>query len=109
MGSYVNACECACIQMETLYVHTYLADSLDYERVRRGENKYIVREVFHKLYKNFEVPEKLPMPRATNEWMKQWGGPVRPEFYPHCTDNMTGDQKWLVWALERFLNLLDEK
>lgn len=109
MGSYMNACECAGIQMRTPYVETYLATPLDYERVRRGENKYIVREVFNKLYKDVQVPEKLPMPRATNEWLKNWSGPVRREFYPHSTDNMTGDQKWLVWALERFLNLLDEE
>lgn len=108
MGSYVNACECAGIQIETPYVYTYLASELDYERIRRGENKYVVRELFHKLYQGFEVPEKLPMPRAVNEWLRDWNGPIRPEFYPHCIENMTGDQKWLVWALEKFLNLLDE-
>lgn len=109
MGSYTNACECAEIQMETPFVYTYLANPLDYDRVRSGENKYIVRDIFNKLYKDFEVPEKLPMPRATNEWFKDWTGPTRPEFWLHCTDNMTGDQKWLVWALERFLNMMDEE
>lgn len=108
MGSYVNACECAGITMETPYVHTVLAESLDYQRVRSGENKYIVREVFNRLYCDYKIPDKLPMPRATNEWFRDWKGPKRPEFYPHCTEGMTGDQKWLVWALERFLNLLDE-
>lgn len=108
MGSYTNACSCAGIKLETPYAHTILASPLDKERIRRGENKYIVREVFNKLYKDFEAPEKLPMPRPMNEWLKDWEGPVRQEFYSHCTENMTGDQKWLVWSLERFLDLIDE-
>lgn len=108
MGSYMNACECAGIKMETPYVYTYLDTPLDFERVRAGENKYIVRAVFNSLYKDFKVPNKLPMPRATNEWLKDWEGPKRSEFYPRCTDGMTGDQKWLVWALEKFLDLLDD-
>lgn len=109
IGSYMNAGECAGIDIETPYVHTVLAEPLDYERVRAGENKYIVREVFHRLYKGYKVPDKLPMPRATNEWFRDWKGPIREEFYPNCVDGLTGDQKWLVWALERFLNLLDEE
>ena len=55
------------------------------------------------------VPLKLPMPRATDEWLNNWDGPKCDEFWPHCTDTMTGDQKWLVWALERYLNLIEEK
>ena len=109
MGSYENACSCAGIDIKTPYVTTRLAVPLDYERIRRGENKYIVREVFNRLYKGFEVPEKLPMPRATNEWFKDWNGPVRDEFWKNCVCGMTGDQKWLVWILEKFLDMLDEK
>lgn len=109
MGSYTNACETAGIKVETPYVHTTLAEALDIERIRAGENKYLVREAFHSLYPGYEAPAKLPMPRATNEWMKTWQGPVRPEFWPHCTDLFTGDQKWLVYALEQWLNILDEE
>ena len=47
------------------------------------------------------------MPRPVNEWFAKWKGPTRPEFIPHCTDNMTGDQKWMVWSLERYLNLIE--
>lgn len=109
MGSYVNACETAGISIETPYIHTEMAEPLDYERVRSGENKYLVREVFNRLYKGFSVPEKLPMPRAVNEWLKDWKGPEREEFYPNCVGNLTGDQKWLVYALEMFLNMLDKE
>ena len=107
-GSYLNATGAADMQLLLPFGGTVLGGPLDYERVRRGENKYLVREVFNRLYPGFETPPKLPMPRAVNEWLKDWDGPKRPEFWPHCTDTMTGDQKWLVWALERYLDLLDE-
>ncbi len=105
--SYINACECANIEVSAPYFYTWLDEPLDYERIRKGENKYIVREVFNRLYKDFEVPAKLPMPRATNEWLKDWKGPKREEFWPNCTINMTGDQKWLVYCLEMFLDMID--
>lgn len=108
MGSYTNACEAADIKLSTPYAHTFMAQPLDVQRIRQGENKYLIREVFNRLYPNFQAPEKIPMPRPMNEWLADWSGPTRPEFWPHCTDHMTGDQKWLVYILERFLNLLDE-
>ena len=109
VGSYLNACATADVKVSMPYAETYLAEPIDYMRIRSGQNKYLVREVFERLYPDFEVPTKIPMPRPMNEWLKNWTGPVREEFWPHCTNNMTGDQKWLVWVLEHFLNLLDEE
>lgn len=105
MGSYTNACRCAGIEFKAPYSETVMAVPLDMQRVRAGENKYLVREVFQRLYPNFEIPSKIPMPRPMNEWMQNWNGPKRQEFWPHCTDHMTGDQKWLVWCLEKFWNM----
>lgn len=105
LGSYYNACTTADIKFIAPYSMTYMASPIDYSRIRSGETKYLVREAFRKLYPDLEMPEKIPMPRPVNEWFKDWEGPKRPEFFPHCTDNMTGDQKWMVWCLERFLNL----
>lgn len=108
MGSYTNACDAAGIRFEAPYARTYMAEKIDLARIRGGENKYWVREVFKHLYPDFIIPPKLPMPRPTNEWFKDWQGPTRDEFWPNCTKNMNGDQKWLVYCLERFLNLMDE-
>lgn len=108
MGSYTNACSCAGIELIVPYLHTWLACPLDYERIRKGENKYVVRDLFKRLFPDYVAPPKLPMPRATNEWLKDWEGPTRPEFWPHCTDHMTGDQKWMVWALQKFLDIIEE-
>ncbi|MCR5700018.1 MAG: asparagine synthase [Candidatus Saccharibacteria bacterium] len=108
MGSYTNACNTAKITLSTPYAHTFLTPPLNLERIRNGENKYFIREIFNRLYPGFKTPVKTPMPRPMNEWLADWQGPTRPEFWPHCTDNMTGDQKWLVYILESFLNLCDE-
>ena len=107
-NSYINACKLANIDFYAPYAKTIMSKPLDLTRVRKGENKYIVRELFSKLYPGVEIPPKAPMPRPMNEWLEDWQGPTRPEFWPHCTDNMTGDQKWLVYALEKFLNIIEE-
>ena len=105
LGSYSNACGTAGIEFVAPYSLTRLDAPLDYQRIRSGDSKYLVREAFRKLYPDLSLPEKIPMPRPVNEWFKCWTGPERAEFFPHCTDNFTGDQKWMVWCLERFLNL----
>lgn len=107
MGSYTNACETAKIEVECPYAKTWLASPLNLERIRNGENKYVVRELFNRLYPDFTIPQKTPMPRPVDQWLMSWNGPVRPEFWPNCTRNMTGDQKYYVWVLERFLNYID--
>ena len=107
-NSYYNACKLAGIEFYAPYAYTIMKNPLDLARVRRGENKYLIRDLFSSLYKDFTIPEKTPMPRPMNEWLEDWPGPTRPEFIPHCTDQMTGDQKWLVFALEQFLNMIDQ-
>lgn len=109
MGSYTNACETAGLEVVMPYSRTWMGIPLDLERVRRGENKYLIREIFQRSYEGFTAPPKTPMPRPMNEWLKNWNGPKRPEFWENCVDErMTGDQRWLLWALERFLNMLEE-
>lgn len=108
MGSYYNALDAAQVSFVAPYADCYMATPIDYQRIRKGENKYLVREVFERLYPNFTIPPKTPMPRPMDEWLKDWHGPIRPEFWPHCIDHLTGDQKYYVWALESFLNLLSK-
>lgn len=107
VGSYINASKSAGMGLVVPYAECVMDIPLDYNRVRSGENKYLVREVFNRLYPDFQVPPKTPMPRPTNEWFKDWQGPTRQEFWPNCVDGMNGDQKWLLWALEKFLNLIE--
>ena len=109
MASYDNACAAAKICFAAPYAHTTLKGPLDYRRVRNGESKYLIREIFRRLYPGTEIPTKIPMPRPTEEWFRDWKGPEREEFLPGCAEGRKGDQKWLLWALERFLNMLDER
>lgn len=109
LDSYVNPCKCAEVEFLSPYATTHLNEPLDIKRIRSGENKYIVREIFSKLYKDFLIPDKLPMPRATNEWFKDWIGPTREEFLENCVSNLTGDQKWQIYCLEQFLNMHEPK
>ena len=105
VASYINAAETAGVNIALPYPETYLATDIDYSRIRNGENKYLVREIFERLYPDFVVPPKTPMPRPMNEWLKDWKGPKRQEFWENCVDGLTGDQKWLLWSLETFLNI----
>lgn len=108
VNSFCNACDTAGIECAIPFANTIFNGELDKQLLHSGKNKYLVREIFNRLYPNFETPAKTPMPRPMNEWLENWQGPTRPEFWPHCTNNMTGDQKWLVYILEKFLNFVDE-
>lgn len=105
--SYMHTFEIAKIDYLDPYSYMQMAQPLDLNRVRNGEPKYMVRELFARRYQNIEIPTKIPMPRAMNQWLKDYKV-SRPEFIPNCTDKMTGDQKWLCWCLEQFLNMHEE-
>ncbi len=105
--SYMHAFKIAGIKYLDPYTFMKMAFPLDLSRIRNGEPKYMVRELFAKRYPNIEIPTKIPMPRATNQWLENYK-PTRPEFIENCAENMTGDQKWLCWCLEQFLNMHDK-
>lgn len=107
LGSYINACHTAGIEFVGPFAMTRLGTPIDYNRIRAGDTKYLVREVYRKLYPGRNEPEKIPMPRPVNEWFADWDGPCRTEFIPHCTDTMTGDQRWMIWCAEKYLDLVE--
>ncbi|MDR1069676.1 MAG: asparagine synthase C-terminal domain-containing protein [Gracilibacteraceae bacterium] len=105
--SYHNSCAAAGVKFAGAYMDT-VHKPLDISRVRRGESKYLVREVFKRLYPDTAMAEKTPMPRPMDEWLENWSGPRRPEFWPNCHISMTGDQKYYIWILEKFLDFIGE-
>lgn len=107
LGTYNNACSSAGIEFVGPYSLTELKSPLDLTRIRSGDSKYLVREVFKKIFGNYSMPPKIPMPRATNEWMNDWSGPEHPSFYPQLSGDFTGDQKWMIYCLEQFLNMIN--
>lgn len=107
-GAYFNAFRNAGLEFLDPYACMKMKEPLDLTRVRNGDSKYHIRKLFSKRYPEMEVPVKIAMPRAVDQWMAEWTGPVRSEFKPNCIEGMTGKQKFQVFALERFLNLLDQ-
>lgn len=105
-GALTNAFSYADVEYLDPYERLKMAEPLDLNRVRNGESKYLIRELFKMRYPYLDIPEKLPMSRPATDWMKDWEGPHRDEFLPGCVKGLSGEQKLLVYSLERFLDLI---
>ncbi len=106
--SFESAIEASGVTVHQPYETLSLDGELDLQRIRGGDTKYLLREVFSILYPDLEVPEKIPFSRPMDRWLEDWPGPTRPEFRPELSlTELSGDQRWLVYSLERFLGLLD--
>jgi asparagine synthetase B (glutamine-hydrolysing) len=106
--TFNNAIEAAGCSVVTPYESLFLNAPLDINRIRKGESKYILRKVFADRFPNYSVPEKIPFARPMDQWLKDWKGPKRPEFFETIDiEKFTGDQKWIIYCLERFLNLFE--
>lgn len=108
LGSYTFSCELGGVGFVAPYSGTYLAAPLDLVRIRTGENKYVVRNVFSMLYPNLEQAEKIPMPRPLDIWMKEYAGPKNAVFRDFNVADLSPDQKWYVHSLDVFLTMLKE-
>lgn len=106
-SSYMHAFDYAKMNYLDPYAYTVMGGKLDLDKVKSGEPKYLVRDLFRLRYPKVPIPDKIPMLRATDAWLKDWKGPVREEFIPGCVEGLTGDQKWQVYCLELFLNIFD--
>ncbi len=107
-SSYENAFAAAQMPYTDPYDKLKLAEPLDLNRIRAGESKYVIRELYKKKYPDLPLPEKLPMPRPVDIYFKDWQGPTRPEFRRDIDmASLTGNQKWLLYCLQEFLNMVD--
>lgn len=103
--SYENSFYAAKMEYIDPYELLKMRDPLDLNRIRNGQSKYLIRDLFKMKYPELEIPQKLPMPRPVDEYFKNWTGPKRYEFKKELNmTKFTGNQKWLLWCLERFLN-----
>lgn len=107
-SSYLNAFGAAELPYYDPYARLVMADPLDLKRVRSGEPKYLVRELYALRYPEREVPFKIPMPRPVDAIFRDWNGPSRPEFRKDIDmRGLTGNQKWQLWCAELFLDMFD--
>lgn len=107
-SSYANAFETANMSYLDPYEILMMSKRLDLSRVRNGDSKYIIRALFKEKYKDIPVPDKYPMPRPVDMYFRDWEGPKRSEFRSDINmSNYSGNQKWLMYCLERFLNTFE--
>lgn len=105
-GSYLNAFSVAEMPYYDPYAKLKMAEPLDLHRVRSGESKYLIRQLMAMRYPEISVPDKVPMPRPVDDYFRTWKGPTRPEFRKDLDMNrFTGNQKWQMYCLERFLDM----
>ena len=108
-SSYMNAFAVAGMPYYDPYARLKMAEPLDLNRVRHGEPKYLIRELMKKKYPEIPVPDKIPMPRPVDEYFRNWDGPMRPEFRKDLDmSKFSGNQKWQMYCLEKFLDLNEE-
>lgn len=104
-ASYENAFETAEIDFIDPYELLKMAKPLDLGRIRNGDTKYLIRDLFRMKYPETTVPIKQPMPRPVDVYFEKWEGPKRKEFREDIEiTKYNGNQKWLLYCLERFLN-----
>lgn len=107
-SSYMNAFKSADMPYLDPYEVLIMGEPLDLERVRNGESKYLIRNLYSMKYPELPIPDKIPMPRPVDMIFKEWEGPKRPEFRQDIPmDELTGNQKWQLWCAEQFLNMID--
>lgn len=108
-ASYENAFEAAEMDFIDPYELLKMAKPLDLGRIRNGDAKYLIRDLFRMKYPETAVPLKQPMPRPVDEYFANWDGPRRKEFKKDINmSDFSGNQKWLLYCLERFLNIYDK-
>lgn len=90
------------------YEHVKLSGELDLARVRAGEPKYLLQELFRNLYPTLDPPRKIPFARPMDVWLKDWRGPGNRVFRSDLDiESFDGEQKWLLWVLDAFLDLVE--
>lgn len=105
-SSYWNAFSVADLKYVDPYAKLRMSQPLDLKRVRNGEPKYLIRDLFASKYPEIPIPNKVPMPRPVDKYFENWSGPIRHEFRKDIDmQSLTGNQKWQLYCLEQFLNM----
>ena len=104
-SSYFNAFTASGLPYFDPYENLIMAEPKDLQRIRNGESKYLIRDLYRMKYPEREVPTKIPMPRPVDMIFKDWEGPKRSEFRKDIPmSQLSGNQKWQLWCAELFLN-----
>ncbi len=106
--SFDNALGAAGVRAAAPYEALRFDGALDVARIRAGESKYLLRELFASLYPGLSIPDKIAFARPMDDWLAAAGQPARPELRDDIPlGALSGDQRWLIYVLDRFLGLVD--
>lgn len=106
--AFNNSTQAAGMKVAEPFEQMKLKGQLDIDRIRAGEPKYLLVEVFKQLYPKLEPPRKVPFARPMDEWLADYRGPESEVFKGNLDMNaFTGDQKYLIHGLDRFVRLLE--
>jgi hypothetical protein len=108
LNSYINPCVSQGVKLIAPFADLRMGNPLDIDRIKLGDSKYLIRELFKLRYPDLTPPAKKPMPRAVGIWLRDWGGPVHPIFREFDIKSLTSDQKWYVFTLEKFTEMLEK-
>lgn len=104
--SFNNALDSASVKALEPYEEMCLGIKLDLRRIRSGDPKYLLRELYSTKYKNLEIADKIPFARPMEEWLSDWKMPNHWKLKENITDKLNGEQKWLVYCLNIILKEL---
>lgn len=107
LNSYINPCRCEGVDLIAPFSQLRMGNPLDINRVKNGDSKYLIRELYRIRYPGMEPPDKKPMPRAVGIWLLDWKGPKHSMFKEFDVNSFSSDQKWMLFALENFAHLIE--
>ena len=87
-----------------------LKGELDLGRIRAGEPKYLLVEVYNKLFPKLEPPPKVAFARPMDEWLSGYNNPASAVFKTNLDwPQFSGDQKYLIHGLDKFISILEDE
>jgi hypothetical protein len=107
--AFGNAVGAAGIELIEPFEELRLRGEIDLKRIRAGEPKHQLFEVFRRFYPHQQPPGKIPFSRPMDEWLADYSGPGSSCFRRNLDLGMfTGDQKYLIRGLDLFIGLLED-
>ncbi|MEJ2688665.1 MAG: asparagine synthase C-terminal domain-containing protein [Deltaproteobacteria bacterium] len=108
--AFNNSVHAAGIELIEPFEKMKLKGHLDIERIRGGEPKYYLVELFRRLYPDIDPPRKIPFARPMDEWLSDYAGPTANVFKDDLDmSGFSGDQKYLIRSLDGFLSYLEKE
>jgi hypothetical protein len=102
--AFANAIASTGVELITPYERLALKSKLDIARIRGGEPKYLLNQLFKQRYATLAPPKKIPFARPMEEWLSEWSGPSSQMFREALDITMfSGEQRWLLFTLDQFL------